>query len=60
MNDIEDRVLNNMKFRQVFKDNLLNNHWLLNYEIGYPDIPEKSSVISGISICPISCAIYYP
>ena len=42
MNDIEDRVLNNMKFRQVFKDNLLNNPWLLNYEKGYTDIPEKA------------------
>ena len=41
MSSIEDRVLNNMKFRQVFKDNLVNNPWLLNYEKGSAKIPGK-------------------
>ena len=36
---IEDEVFDNMKFKEIFKDNLVNNPWLLNYELGKADIP---------------------
>ena len=42
MSKIEDDILNNMKFRQIFNDNIVNNPWLLNYEKGYTDIPERA------------------
>jgi hypothetical protein len=39
MNSIEDKILDNMKFRQIFNDNVVNNPWLLNYELGSAEIP---------------------
>tara|TARA_R100001480_G_C4607273_1_gene164164 strand:+ start:118 stop:492 length:375 start_codon:yes stop_codon:yes gene_type:complete len=41
MSEIEDRVLNNMKFRDILKDNLVNNPWLLNYELGFAELPQS-------------------
>ena len=40
MNKIEDDILNNMKFRQIFSDNVANNPWLLNYEKGTINLPD--------------------
>ena len=31
---MSDKILDNMKFRQVMKDNMLNSPWLFNYELG--------------------------
>ena len=36
-----DEILDNMKFRQVMKDNKLSNPWLFNYELGDAEIPEE-------------------
>ena len=41
MSKSEDKIINNMKFARIFKDNLMNNPWLLNYEKGYADIPKE-------------------
>ena len=41
MSSEEDKIIENMKFSQIFKKNVVNNPWLLNYEKGYADIPQK-------------------
>ena len=39
MSNIEDKILDNMKFRELVRDNVLTQPWLLNYELGDARVP---------------------
>tara|TARA_R100001530_G_C4189328_1_gene121694 strand:- start:80 stop:448 length:369 start_codon:yes stop_codon:yes gene_type:complete len=32
MSEFEDKILDNMKYKQILKDNVISNPWLFNYE----------------------------